>query len=202
MIALSRNPSLRFSVFILLQKKKGNSKFIEELRIGRGRHLEVDLWKSGVKATPTLWVVGQDRQVLLAYLGRLSHVTQGRIEGILRGQLQASAAWADYFPEISSHDLRNLEFAKDAQIIDVRPRIPFSQNHRRGALNIPLDELSVRAPEEMDFSKPAVIDCSWSDPRMCDSAAYQLGRAGFRRVYIFNRGATPPSSCETELTSQ
>jgi rhodanese-related sulfurtransferase len=134
---------------------------------------------------------------LLAAAGRLSKATQGKIEGIARGQLPASMFQVDYPIGISLDELTLLETARDVQVIDVRPRVLFIQNHRRTALNIPLDELPVRATEEMNSSKPAVIDCSWSDPRMCDSAAYQLGRAGFSRLHIFNRGATPPSSCET-----
>jgi hypothetical protein len=70
------------------------------------------------------------------------------------------------------------------QILDVRDRRSFALSHREGARNIPFDELPVRAPAELDLSRPVLVDCDERRPDLCRIAGAQLIEEGFSEVRI------------------
>jgi rhodanese-related sulfurtransferase len=61
-------------------------------------------------------------------------------------------------------------------ILDVRERDDFKRQHRPGAVNIPENELSIRAYIEVDRQRPVVIDCTYTETRVCQNAANRLLR--------------------------
>jgi len=71
-------------------------------------------------------------------------------------------------------------------ILDIRERDEFARRHRPDAVNIPRDELSIRAYIELDRARPVVIDCSTLEARICHNAAASLRRGpGLTRVLVF-----------------
>ena len=74
-----------------------------------------------------------------------------------------------------------------AVLLDVRDRDSFRKGHLNGALNIPENELSVRAPAELSKTTPLVVDCPTSSGDLCSYAAPILQRLGFTKVSMLKR---------------
>jgi len=69
--------------------------------------------------------------------------------------------------------------ADGAQVVDVRSPAEFAAAHAAGSVNIPLDEISLRAAE-LDRSRPVIVCCA-SGTRSA-MARHRLRRLGFGRV--------------------
>lgn len=61
-------------------------------------------------------------------------------------------------------------------LLDIRERDDFKRQHRAGAINIPGDELAVRAYIELKSARPVVIDCTFTETNRCHNAANLLRR--------------------------
>lgn len=76
--------------------------------------------------------------------------------------------------EIGEAEMARLAAATTPMILDVRERPDFRRRHRERAVNIPLDELSVRSWLEIDRTGTVVIDCSYTETFSCHNAAQRL----------------------------
>ena len=74
-----------------------------------------------------------------------------------------------------------------AVVLDVGERAAFRRGHRPGAINIPYDELEIRAPFELDKNKLHVIDCTRDERAICDIAHDILKEKEFAQVAILVR---------------
>jgi phage shock protein E len=72
-------------------------------------------------------------------------------------------------------------------LLDVGEREAFKRGHLAGAINIPVDELTVRARMELDPKKPHVIDCTQEERPRCDRAVATLRRFGFSDLTLLVR---------------
>lgn len=88
------------------------------------------------------------------------------------------------------------DLASDLQLVDIRRRAEFHLGHHSLAVNIPIDELSLRAPVELDTERVAAVDCFEVPYIACSRAAKALTGLGFYRVAIIDRGFAPPPSCD------
>lgn len=71
-------------------------------------------------------------------------------------------------------------------LLDIRDRETFAEGHEKGAVNIPLREVLLRAPAELPVSRHVVIDCG--EPLdSCAMAVHWLASNGFERVSILRR---------------
>ena len=79
-------------------------------------------------------------------------------------------------------EIREPELAKqnDAVVLDVGERDAFRRGHRPGAINIPYDELGVRATYELDAKKLHVVDCTRDEREICNIAHGFLSEKGFK----------------------
>jgi TonB family protein len=88
--------------------------------------------------------------------------------------------------EIGETELNTLVASSSPTILDIRERDAFRRQHRDGAVNIPRDELAIRAYVELDRKRPVVIDCTNAETRDCHAAARSLLRGvGIAKVLIF-----------------
>jgi rhodanese-related sulfurtransferase len=87
-------------------------------------------------------------------------------------------------PEIDEDQLRQMPPAARPLLLDVRNRDDFARDHRPGAINVPTDEVYVRARAELDVSKAVVVDCSQGEPSWCRMGARRLLERGFTQVTI------------------
>lgn len=76
-------------------------------------------------------------------------------------------------------------------LLDIRERAAYALNHRDGTRNIPLDELPVRAQNELPLDQTIVIYSH--DPSAADFAYSILDAQGFSRVLILVQNATQPN---------
>lgn len=72
-------------------------------------------------------------------------------------------------------------------VLDSGQREAFKRGHWPGAVNIPLDELSVRGGPELPREKLIVIDCTREDIQLCRWAGGRLVQQKFPRVVLLVR---------------
>jgi rhodanese-related sulfurtransferase len=89
--------------------------------------------------------------------------------------------------EIPHAELKTLIARASPVLLDVGEREAFKRGHLAGAINIPVDELTVRARMELDPKKPHVIDCTQEERPRCDRAVATLRRAGFADLSLLVR---------------
>ena len=87
--------------------------------------------------------------------------------------------------EIDQHTLRRLLEREAAVLLDVRGRHPFAASARPRAVNIPLEELPVRAGAELPRAGTIVIDCSQEQTFRCRAASQFLRQRGFETIAIY-----------------
>jgi hypothetical protein len=80
-----------------------------------------------------------------------------------------------YVEEIDEALLAQRARQRPVTVLDIRSRVAFAAAHWPGALNIPYDELPVRAVRELAAATPLIIDCSRSESLRCRATARELG---------------------------
>lgn len=73
------------------------------------------------------------------------------------------------------------------QLIDTRDRTAFRREHSASAMNIPRDELEVRAPAELLRTRPVYVDCRHDEQQLCRIAGATLQEAMFEEVRVLLR---------------
>jgi rhodanese-related sulfurtransferase len=89
--------------------------------------------------------------------------------------------------EITDAELKKLTGAAAPVILDIGERDAFRRGHRDGAINIPANELTVRARMELDPKKRHVIDCTRDERPRCNMALEILKRKGFSQLSVLVR---------------
>lgn len=154
----------------------------------------------GIAGVPTILYVGHG-QIQDAWLGLLDRPHQEQVVSIIEGQRQ----WEGMGPYggdlISALDVRSLlALDRPVTILDTRTRGEFAAGHVPGAINIPLDELPSRAPNEIDLAREVVVYCpecgqcrqqgasEATYEQLCAVARQYLRDAGFQRVKVLRGG--------------
>lgn len=70
-------------------------------------------------------------------------------------------------------------------LLDLRDRGPFAGSARPRAINIPVEELTVRAGAELSRDAQIVIDCSQDETFRCRVGHHMLVGTGFKNVSIY-----------------
>jgi len=140
-----------------------------------------DAYSLGFVVEPTLLLVNQDGLVTDVMARKLSLSDERRVFARLAGddQILNNAATS---PEIDEAELARA--AEQIVVLDVRARKAFGRRHRPKAVNIPADELIVRAPIELRQPLSLVIDCVEATEAECRSADEALRRLGFVQVRL------------------
>lgn len=99
--------------------------------------------------------------------------------------------------DVGIKEILDVHGERDFVLLDVRERSQHAISYIEGSLNIPLQELSVRAPIEIEPGKHIIIDCGYAPAcesisrsrgifTPCTLAAHIiLNEVGFGRVSIF-----------------
>lgn len=101
------------------------------------------------------------------------------------GAIIVRAENATGIEEIDDDMLRRLLDDASTILLDIRDREPFAASARPRAVNIPFDEVPVRAGAELPRAAQIVIDCSQEDTSKCRFSASTLGERGFKKVAIY-----------------
>jgi hypothetical protein len=72
-------------------------------------------------------------------------------------------------------------------VLDFGERDAFKRGHWPGAVNIPLDELAVRAGPELPRHRLIVVDCTREDMQLCRWAGGRIVERQFPKVVLLVR---------------
>jgi len=84
-------------------------------------------------------------------------------------------------------DMEKLPAGVRPVVLDIGVREAFKREHWPGAVNIPVDELSVRAGIELAGARAVAIDCTRDEMWRCQAAAAMLAQHGVTNVAVMIR---------------
>jgi hypothetical protein len=172
----------------------------------------------GIEGTPTVAVLSPEHRVLHLWTGALppalqeaassqaisslhilsepdiSQITIVSAKGTSRVSGDDSSGKA--LDKMTEDDLSKWLKETKTRTLDISTRDVFARTGRPSSINIPFDEVSVRARYELDNKAPWVIDCSQVDAAQCDMSSYLLRKEGFNSLVILDRGAVG-AFCQT-----
>lgn len=130
--------------------------------------IESDLSLLGVSGTPTIAIVDDTGVVTSAWAGMLNDLKKRQVLGAM-GVLPNAALIQDQSPKAKAFDFNTLSISSarslltnpSTLLLDIRSRESFRQSHLNGAINIPRDELEIRATHELDKSRKVVVFCQY-----------------------------------------
>jgi rhodanese-related sulfurtransferase len=147
----------------------------------------------GIGLNPGVLWISDDGVLIQQWMGNIDQIEFSQVEAKL---LKLQSVPAQLNGEFSDALLRRISDTEGLVFLDIRERVDFARfAHRAEALNIPLDELDIRARHELDETAPTIIDCSVVGPGVCDYAKILLEAQGFRSVSLLNRGMVPVAGC-------
>jgi len=147
------------------------------------RVLQVDAYALGFIVEPTLLLVDAGGRVTDLLTSKLSDAEEDLLWARLDGGGEALNL-VHVAEEIDEAQLTRLRAREHPVVLNISERERFGAKHRAGSVNIPQQELSVRAPAELSPSATIVIDCVSEPLVACRAASRTLESAGFSRVVI------------------
>jgi rhodanese-related sulfurtransferase len=143
------------------------------------------LARLGVTGTPTVLIVDSSGTITDMSVGALEAGEQQRFVGRLMNDVGEPLASKDFrTDEVTGVDLAAISDRGAIQFVDVGDREAFRLSLRENVVNIPIDELEIRAPNELSRSQPIVLDASHGGLVRCRAAAHLLRSVGFSDVAI------------------
>lgn len=151
---------------------------------------QIQLGAIGIHLTPTLVMTDQEGTITNLWLGQLTASQATEVWSILKGGKVLSSG-SEFVPaHIVTADLDRLRAeGKEIEIVDIRSRDDYAKDARAGTVNIPFDELAVRAGIELSKHRLTVISCRATPPVVCDFAANNLTQNGFPEVAVLTDSA-------------
>ena len=137
----------------------------------------VSLSSLGIKSVPTLAILDRNGVVTYMWAGKLPPLQEkGLMSRLGLEDIRSPDEWS-----ITEANLeRRLDGKDELVLLDIRDRAAYTKNHRDGARNIPLDELPVRAQNELPLDQTIVVYSS--DPSEADFAYSILETQGFAHI--------------------
>lgn len=186
----------RYRVVAVLKEQAEEARgHLVELGLDRaGAVRQSSLDKMGVRFTPSLMVVDRHGKVEKAWVGFLNSGAQAEVFRAVQTAMPAQLRSPDVPVESVPVD-RLPRLLRDPNVVrlDVRERSRFYEAHIPGFLNMPLDEIMVRAPHEIPENKQILVYCvdyhqgPCTDKQgfvrsACESASKRLSSAGFTNL--------------------
>ena len=156
--------------------------YLKQLEVPIKELRHVSLPSLGIRSVPTLAILNRNGVVTDMWIGKLSPLEERALMAKLKLEDTRSPAEWSIDEATLERKLANKELLV---LLDIRERAAYSINHRDGAKNIPLDELPVRAQNELSLDHKIVI--YGTDPSEADLAYSILDAQGFRHVFILSQ---------------
>ncbi len=174
----SENKTRLIAVFPERQQEAGEA-YLKELKVPIREVLYVSLPSLGINSVPTLSILDQNGVVTDMWGGKFSPLEEQALMSKLglentRSPDEWSIDEASLGRKVADKELLVL--------LDIRERAAYAMKHRDGARNIPLDELRVRAPNELPLDHTIVI--YGADRSEIDFAYSILDSQGFANLLI------------------
>lgn len=140
----------------------------------------------GVPGTPTLILVNGEGTVVDAWVGKLKAPEEDEVLKRLEARKATPEPVSeDKAERLDPDKLKSLlDAGGNVVLLDIRERADYRLEHIRGALNIPYDELEVRAVNEINPSDAVVTYSRWGDTLMPEEARRALQTFGFNKVFV------------------
>ncbi len=185
---IASQPNTRL-IALFSEKESEGEEYLKQHEIPIRELRYVSLSSLGIKNVPTLAILDRNGVVTEMWVGKLSPLEEAALMSKLKLKNTRSIdEWS-----ISEAGLeRKLSSKENMVLLDVRERAAYAANHRDGARNIPLDELPVRASNELPTDQTIVV--YGSDPSEADLAYSILDGQGFAHVFVLTKNATPATN--------
>lgn len=182
-LASQRNTRL---LAVFSEKESEAEAYLKQLEVPVRELRYVSLSSLGIKSVPTIALVDKDGVVTYMWAGKLPPLEEkGLMSRLGLEDTRPPHEWS-----ITEADLaRRLRDKEQFVLLDTRDRAAHSANHRDGAKNIPLDELPVRAQNELSLDHTIVLQ--GNDHSELDLAYSILESQGFARILLLVQNTTP-----------
>jgi rhodanese-related sulfurtransferase len=152
----------------------------------------VDLRALGLPGTPTILLVNTSGTVSDMWTG----IITSSEEAALLQRLSSKWAASGLFKEtLSTDQLICLLRDTDTTLLDIRERQPFELHHLPHSINIPVDELQIRARHELDQRRTIVLDCTVIPRAACVASETTLRERGFSKIAFLTNSPYGGLSC-------
>ena len=144
----------------------------------------------GLVGTPTAVLVNSEGIVTNLWSGSLTELQQSELLRALQIRVESTAlkSLASSTPSLGSIDETEIQRLKESgetvTVLDLRDRGEYSAGHPGGAKNIPIDELAVRAVNELQTSDVIVLFGGERPGKVYTAAAQMLSNNGFKRLRV------------------
>ena len=174
---------------VFSEKDSDAEAYLQRLEVPIRELRYVSLSSVGIKSVPTVALVDRTGVVTYMWAGKLPPLEE---RGLMSKLGLADTRSPDEWSITEANLERELANKEQFVLLDVRERAAYTTNHKDAARNIPLDELPVRAPNELPLDHSIVIYSN--DPSESDLAYSILETQGFAHILLLVQDATPPKS--------
>jgi len=173
-------------IALFSEKESEAEAYLKQLQVPIPEVHYVSLSSLGIKSVPTVVILDRNGVVTDMWVGKLSPLKESALMSKLNvANTRSPEEWS-----INDADLKRKVAGKELLVLlDIREREAYALNHRDGARNIPLDELPVRAQNELPPDQTIII--YGDDPSATDLAYSILDIQGFAHVFILVQNPTP-----------
>lgn len=176
-------------VAVFPERESEADAYLRQLEIPIRELRYVSLPALGINNVPTLVVLDQNGVVTDMWTGKLSPL---REKGLMAALKLEDTRPAEEWSITEAGLERKVANQEQLVLLDIRERAAYAYSHTDGARNIPLDELPVRALNELPLDHTIVI--YGSDPSETDLAYSILDGQGFPQVLVLVKNPTPPTT--------
>jgi rhodanese-related sulfurtransferase len=171
-------------IALFSEKESDGEAYLKQLAVPIREVRYTSLSSLGIKNVPTLVILDRHGVVNDIWIGKLSPLKESALMSKLRLEdTRSPDEWS-----INEANLERKVANKELLVLlDIRERAAYALKHRDGARNIPLDELSVRAQDELPLDHTIIID--GNDPSQTDFAYSILDTQGFAHVFVLVKNA-------------
>ena len=171
-------------IAVFSEKESEAEAYLKQLEVPIQELRYVSLSSLGIKNVPTLAILDRNGVVTDMWVGKLSPLRESALMSKLRLEdTRSPEEWS-----IGEADLeRRVANKEPVVLLDIRDRAAYAIKHRDGARNIPLDELAVRAQNELPLDHTIVI--YGGDAAEADLAYSIVDTQGFANVFILVQSA-------------
>ncbi len=159
--------------------------WLQDNDISPGEVVQVsDLSTVRLSLLPALLIVDRFGIVTDIMLRKLTEAEQGHLLRRLADPTSPPLDNSQQVREINSQRAQELISTTSAQMLDVRSRTLHKRDNVGRGINIPAEEIAVRAPIELNRAVPVLVDCRPEGAGACRSTGWSLLDLGFREVFV------------------
>lgn len=166
---------------LLPENETNGPVYFDELRLPIRDIHYVSLSSLGIRDVPSLVTVDRNGRVTDIWVGKLS--PRKELDLFKKLNLPNTRPTSDWLMDEEKLRVR-IASREPLVILDIRDRAAFAKRHKQEARNIPLDELTVRAVNELPIEQTVVI--SGNDESDTDLAYTILDTQGFTNIMILS----------------